>query len=147
VHDISFKTALIREMRTIDRFNRLIDDGSMSGGKRMLVHLIEAEDLIRRIPWWSRPNSVGISCCVFTGWAATAPSNGFRPISIASALNRPSTSGQSAIKRVMLCSVRFGLPIKKAAIDLPRHSNRSKSHRSAGRYRNDVKSARQASSI
>jgi hypothetical protein len=113
VHDISFKTALIREMRTIDRFNRLIDDGSMSGGKRMPVHLIEAEDLIRRIPWWSRPNSVGISCCVFTGWAATAPSNGFRPISIASALNRPSTSGQSANKRVMLCSVHFGLPIKR----------------------------------
>jgi NTE family protein len=58
MQEISFNTALIREMRTIDHFNRLIDDGRMGGGgKRMLVHLIEAEDLIRDISWSSRLNS------------------------------------------------------------------------------------------
>jgi NTE family protein len=54
MQEISFNTALIREMRTIDHFNRLIDDGRLEGGKRLLIHLIEAEDLIRGISWWSR---------------------------------------------------------------------------------------------
>jgi NTE family protein len=54
MQEISFNTALIREMRTIDRFNRLIDDGRLESGKRILVHFIEAEDLIKSISWWSR---------------------------------------------------------------------------------------------
>ena len=57
MQEISFNTALIREMRTIAFLNRLIDDGRMGGGKRMLVHLIEAEDLIRGFSWSSRLNS------------------------------------------------------------------------------------------
>src|SRR6516164_4602230 len=57
MQEISFNTALIREMRTIDHFNRLIDDGRLEGGKRLLVHLIEAEDLIQGISWWSRLNA------------------------------------------------------------------------------------------
>jgi hypothetical protein len=31
--------------------------GRLDGGKRVLVHLIEAEDLIRGISWWSRLNA------------------------------------------------------------------------------------------
>ena len=54
MQEISFNTALIREMRTIDHFNRLIDEGKLAGGKRLLVHFIEAEDLVRDVPWWSR---------------------------------------------------------------------------------------------
>jgi NTE family protein len=57
MQEISFNTALIREMRTIAYLNRLIDDGRMDGGKRLLVHLIEAEDLIRGFSWSSRLNS------------------------------------------------------------------------------------------
>jgi NTE family protein len=57
MQEISFNTALIREMRTIAFLNKLIDDGRMGGGKRMLVHLIEAEDLIRGFSWSSRLNS------------------------------------------------------------------------------------------
>jgi NTE family protein len=57
MQEISFNTALIREMRTIDHLNRLIDEGRMGGGKRLLVHLIEAEDLIRGFSWSSRLNS------------------------------------------------------------------------------------------
>ena len=57
MQEISFNTALIREMRTIDHFNRLIDHGRLEGGKRLLVHLIEAEDLIQGISWWSRLNA------------------------------------------------------------------------------------------
>jgi NTE family protein len=44
-------------MRTLDHFNRLIDDGKLGGRKRLLVHSIEAEDLIRGISWWSRLNA------------------------------------------------------------------------------------------
>jgi NTE family protein len=56
MQEISFNTALIREMRTIAYLNRLIDAGKMDEGKRMLVHLIEAEDLIRELSWSSRLN-------------------------------------------------------------------------------------------
>jgi NTE family protein len=56
MQEISFNTALIREMRTIAFLNKQIDDGRL-GGRRLLVHLIEAEDLIRGFSWSSRLNS------------------------------------------------------------------------------------------
>jgi NTE family protein len=56
MQEISFNTALIREMRTIAYLNKQIDDGRL-GGRRLLVHLIEAEDLIRGFSWSSRLNS------------------------------------------------------------------------------------------
>ncbi len=55
MQEISFNTALIREMRTVAFLNRRIDQG-MAEGKVMLVHLIEAEDLIRELSWSSRLN-------------------------------------------------------------------------------------------
>jgi NTE family protein len=55
MQEISFNTALIREMRTIAYLNKQIDDGRL-GGRRLLVHLIEAEDLIRSFSWSSRLN-------------------------------------------------------------------------------------------
>jgi NTE family protein len=42
MQELSFNTALIREMRTIAFLNKQIDDGRL-GGRRLLVHLIEAE--------------------------------------------------------------------------------------------------------
>ena len=56
MQEISFNTSLIREMRTIAYLNRLMDTGKVDRGKRMLVHLIEAEDLIRELSWSSRLN-------------------------------------------------------------------------------------------
>jgi NTE family protein len=56
MQEISFNTTLIREMRTIAYLNRQIEDGKLGGGKRMLMHLIEAEDLIRGFSWSSRLN-------------------------------------------------------------------------------------------
>ena len=57
MQEISFNTALIREMRMIASYNRLIEQGRMSGGKRMLVHVIEAEEFIRAFSWSSRLNA------------------------------------------------------------------------------------------
>jgi NTE family protein len=57
MQEISFNTALIREMRTIAYLNKQIDDGKLGSGKRMLMHLIEAEDLIRGFSWSSRLNT------------------------------------------------------------------------------------------
>jgi NTE family protein len=56
MQEISFNTALIREMRTIAYLNKLIDDGKIGSGKRMLVHMIEAEDIVRAFSWSSRLN-------------------------------------------------------------------------------------------
>ena len=56
MQEISFNTSLIREMRTIAYLTKLIDAGKVDGGKRVLVHLIEAEDLIRKLSWSSRLN-------------------------------------------------------------------------------------------
>lgn len=56
MQEISFNNSLIREMRTIAYLTRLIDDGKVDGAKRTLVHLIEAEDLIRKLSWSSRLN-------------------------------------------------------------------------------------------
>ena len=57
MQEISFNTALIREMRTIAYLNRLVDEGRMGAGRRLLVHLIEAEDIVRKFSWSSRLNS------------------------------------------------------------------------------------------
>jgi NTE family protein len=56
MQEISFNNSLIREMRTIAYLTRLIDAGRVQGPKRTFVHLIEAEDLIRKLSWSSRLN-------------------------------------------------------------------------------------------
>jgi NTE family protein len=57
MQEISFSTSLIREMRMIASYNRMIEQGRMDGGKRMLVHVIEAEEFIRAFSWSSRLNA------------------------------------------------------------------------------------------
>jgi NTE family protein len=44
------------EMRSLALITKLIDDGRVAGGKRMLMHLIDAEDVIRELPGSSRLN-------------------------------------------------------------------------------------------
>jgi len=57
MQEISSNTSLIREMRMIASYNKLIEQGKMGGGKRMLMHLIEAEEFIRAFSWSSRLNA------------------------------------------------------------------------------------------
>jgi NTE family protein len=57
MQEIGFNTSLIREMRMIASYNKLIEQGRMRGGKLMLVHLIEAEKFIRELSWTSRLNA------------------------------------------------------------------------------------------
>jgi NTE family protein len=47
MQEIGFNTLLIREMRMVASYNKLIEQGKMLGGKLMLVHVIEAEEFIR----------------------------------------------------------------------------------------------------
>ena len=56
MQEISFNTALIREMRSVAVRNRRVE-GIMPGGKRTFVHLIEAEDIIRDFTASSRLNA------------------------------------------------------------------------------------------
>jgi NTE family protein len=57
MQEISFNTALIREMRSVAVRNRRVDEGVMPGGKRSFVHVIEAEDIIRQFTASSRLNA------------------------------------------------------------------------------------------
>ena len=56
MQEISFNSSLMREMRAIAYVTQLIDDGKISGGKRMFMHLIEAEDIIRNLAGSSKMN-------------------------------------------------------------------------------------------
>jgi NTE family protein len=57
MQEISSNTSLIREMRMISSYNKLIEQGRMGGGKRMLMHVIEAQEFIRAFSWSSRLNA------------------------------------------------------------------------------------------
>jgi NTE family protein len=57
MQEISFNTSLIREMRTIAYLTRLVAAGDIQWNKRLFVHLIEAEDLVRGFSWSSRLNA------------------------------------------------------------------------------------------
>ena len=56
MQEISFNSSLMREMRAIAFVTQLIDEGKMAGGKRMFMHLIEAEDMIRDLAGSSKMN-------------------------------------------------------------------------------------------
>jgi NTE family protein len=57
MQEIGFNAALIREMRAVALINKRLDQGKLVEGKHMLVHVIEAEDLIREFPGSSRLNN------------------------------------------------------------------------------------------
>jgi len=56
MQEISFNSSLMREMRAIAFVTQLIDEGKMPGGKRMFIHLVEAEDVIRDLSGSSKMN-------------------------------------------------------------------------------------------
>ena len=51
INEISFNSSLLRELRAIAFVTRLIDDGKIADGslKRMLIHEIEADDVMQRL--------------------------------------------------------------------------------------------------
>ena len=57
MQEIGFNAALIREMRAVAFINKRLGEGKMAGGKEMLSHVIEAEDVIREFPGSSRLNN------------------------------------------------------------------------------------------
>ena len=56
MEEIVFNAALMREMRVIAMITQMIDDGRLSGNKRMFFHLIEAADITRGLSASSKMN-------------------------------------------------------------------------------------------
>ena len=56
MQEVSVSSSLMREMRAVAFVNKLIDQGRMTGGKQILVHIIEAEDVISELPNSSKLN-------------------------------------------------------------------------------------------
>ena len=56
MEEIVFNAALMREMRVITMITQMIDDGKLSGHKRMFFHLIEAGDITRDLSASSKMN-------------------------------------------------------------------------------------------
>jgi NTE family protein len=56
MQEISFNSSLIREMRAIAFVTKLIDEGQWTNGKRIFIHSIEGEDVIRKLSGSSRVN-------------------------------------------------------------------------------------------
>jgi NTE family protein len=57
MEEICFSSALMREMRMVAIFTQLIDDGKLTGTKRMFFHLIDANDIIRKLSSSSKMNA------------------------------------------------------------------------------------------
>jgi NTE family protein len=57
MEEISFNAALMREMRVVAFMTEMIDEGKLSGGKRIFIHAIEAEDVIRNLSGSSKMNA------------------------------------------------------------------------------------------
>ena len=88
------------EMRTIAYLNRLIEDGKIGdGGKRMLVHLIEAEDMCGRFHGRAAERRLGVPDASPRHGRRARRSSGWRPISIRSESIRPSISMRNSFER------------------------------------------------
>ena len=101
INEISFNSSLFREMRAIAFVTKLIDDGKITDGslKRMLIHAIEADDVMERLGPASMLNADWdfLTHLRDTGSRARRP-DGSRCICRASASNRPWISGRNICK-------------------------------------------------
>jgi NTE family protein len=57
MQEVTFNSSLMREMRAVAFVTKLIDDGKLVGGKRMLIHSIDGEDVIGALPNSSKMNA------------------------------------------------------------------------------------------
>jgi NTE family protein len=56
MQEVSVNSSLMREMRAIAAVNKWIDQGKLTGSKEMLVHIIEAGDVMSNLPHSSKLN-------------------------------------------------------------------------------------------
>jgi NTE family protein len=56
MQEVSLNSSLMRELRAVEFVNKLIDRGKTSYGKEILVHVVEAEDAISKLPSSSKLN-------------------------------------------------------------------------------------------
>ena len=56
MQEVTFNSSVMREMRVVAFVTKLIDDGQIVGGKRVLIHSIDGEDVIRAISNSSKLN-------------------------------------------------------------------------------------------
>jgi len=57
MQEVTFNSSLMREMRVVAFVTKLIDDGKIAGGKRILIHSIEGEDVIGGLSNSSKMNA------------------------------------------------------------------------------------------
>ncbi len=57
MQEVTFNSSLMREMRAVAFVTKMIDEGKMRGGKRMLIHAIDAEDVIGELSNSSKMNA------------------------------------------------------------------------------------------
>jgi len=57
MQEVAFNSSLMREMRVVAFVTKLIDDGNIAGGKRILIHSIDGEDVIGPLSNSSKMNS------------------------------------------------------------------------------------------
>lgn len=56
MQELTFNSSVMREMRVVAFVTKLIDEGSIVDGKRMLIHTIDGEDIIGALPNSSKFN-------------------------------------------------------------------------------------------
>ncbi len=56
MQEVTFNSSVMREMRVVAFVTKLIDDGTIIDGKRMLIHTIDGEDVIGALPNSSKLN-------------------------------------------------------------------------------------------
>lgn len=56
MQEVTYNSSLMREMRAVAFVTRLIDEGKLAGGKRMLIHSIDGEDIIGSLSNSSKMN-------------------------------------------------------------------------------------------
>ena len=57
IEEISFNGALLREMRVIAQVTKLIDEGQLTGHKRLFIHSIDVQDVTKNLAHSSKLNA------------------------------------------------------------------------------------------
>ena len=99
INEISFNSSLVSEMRAIAFVQKLITDGWIKDEFRsqlrdMRMHAIRADKDLPTWGWKASSTPAGSTSQACATWAARAPANGWRPISMRSASVRRSTFGR-----------------------------------------------------
>jgi NTE family protein len=102
INEISFNSSLMREMRAIAFVTKLIDDGKIldNSMKRMLIHGIEAEDVMAELGVLNRLNADWDNLNHLMKVGASEATLGSSSISAGSERNQPSTFAKNISDRL-----------------------------------------------